>query len=296
MFVLLGLICTACLTEAISMETVTATPLTIITSTLPPTQTPRPSQTSAPASATPIMTPAEGQTTSKLNVRDRPAAGSDLLGTVQIFDKVQIVGQDPTSSWWMIVYPESPSGLGWITAEFVQVTDTSAVPVISEPTPKLENKPTLELGSTQTGSTSVPEASIAPTLVLATAYPDGDSAQSPGVSVVLSPSSLKSFNFSSDISSPEGDAEDWVQFKLDGVVGQQTNVLVILDCSGSSNLNIELIQNNVVLQAWDNISCGQRSQLQLGLYAGAPYSLRLLPVQGISPLNYVAFTVIVQLL
>ena len=68
-----------------------------------------------------------------------------------------------------------------------------------------------------------------------------------------------------------------------------------ITCSGGSPLNVELIQNNSLLQGWNDIVCGQPSQLQLYLYAGSPYYLRLTPAQGSNPVNYVAYTVIVQL-
>ncbi len=194
----------------------------------------------------------------------------------------------------MIIYPESPTGTGWVTAQFVQVADPSNVPVFGGSASGPANTPIVDAGPTVgAGGETVP--SPAPTLNLATAYPDGDSPQSPAVSITLSKASMRSFNYSSDISSPEGDPEDWVQFTLDGQFGQQTTVAVIFNCSGSSALNVELIQNNAILQGWQEINCGQPSQLQLYLYAGSPYYLRLYPAQGNNPINYIAYTVTVQL-
>jgi hypothetical protein len=116
------------------------------------------------------------------------------------------------------------------------------------------------------------------------------------VSITLSKASMRSFNYSSDISSPEGDPEDWVQFILDGQLGQQITVAVILNCSGSTSLNVELIQNTSLLQGWEEIACKQQpSQLQLYLFAGSPYYLRLTPAQGNNAINYVAYTVTVRL-
>jgi hypothetical protein len=246
------------------------------------------------------VAPAEGQTISQLNVRSEPSAESNLLGTIQIATSVQIVGKDPTSGWWMIVYPESPTGTGWVTAQFVQVSDLPDVPVLGGSASGPVNTPIADIvpeggaGPTvEAGGAVVP--SPAPTQNLATAYPDGDSVQSPAVSITLSKASMRSFNYSSDISSPEGDPEDWVQFTLDGQFGQQTNVAVIFNCSGSNALNVELIQNSALLQGWQDINCGQPSQLQLFLYAGSPYYLRLYPAQGSSPISYIAYTVTVQL-
>jgi uncharacterized protein YgiM (DUF1202 family) len=240
------------------------------------------------------VAPVEGQTISQLNVRSEPSAESNLLGSIQIATKVQIVGKDSTSGWWLILYPESPSGRGWVTAQFVQVADPSNVPVFSGGAQATGNNPITEAGPTVAAG-GEPGPSAVPTPALATAYPDGDSAQSPAVSITLSKASIPTINYSSDISSPEGDPEDWVQFKIDGQTGQQKIIAVVLDCSGSSGLNVELHQNNALLQGWENITCGQRSQLQLYLYAGSYYNLRLYPTQGNNAINYVAYTVIVQL-
>ena len=295
MFVLLvNTACNAEVTASAATATPTPTPLIFITATLPSTQTPRPSPTPEPAPPTVPVAPVEGQTTSQLNVRNAPFADSNQVGRVDIFAKVQIVGKDPTSGWWMIVFPESPTGMGWITAQFVQVPDSSSVPVVDTTRQETEHTPVAGAVPTiVTGNMTVP--STIPTPILATALLDGDSAQSPAVNITLSASSLRSFNYSSDVSSPEGDPDDWVQFTLDGQPGQQTIVSVVLDCSGNSTLSLELIQSGVPLQSWGDIACGQLHQLQLYLFVGAPYSLQLFPAQGNVTLNYVAYTVTIQL-
>ena len=289
------LMSTSCSADAAVPTVPTPTPtVLIITATLPPTQTPLPSQTPVPPTTTVPVAPVEGQTTSQLNVREAPSAESAQLGTVTVFAKVQIVGKDPTGGWWMIVYPESATGTGWVTAEFVQVSDPSKVPVINtgpQATPDAGSTEASPMG--ETGGAEPPAST--PTSFLATAFPDGNSSQSPGVSITLSQAAVRSFNYSSDISSPEGDPEDWVQFILGGQSGQETMVSVVLEPSGSGALNVELVQNGASLQGWENIPCGQRSQLQLTLFAGAPYSLRLWPAPGNGSVSYIAYTVIVQL-
>jgi len=297
-----ALLSAACSADVILPDTPTPTPLVIITSTLPPTQTPQPSATLVPPTATVAVAPVEGQTISQLNVRSAPSADSDLLGTIQIFAKVQIVGKDPTSTWWMIVYPDSPTGTGWITAQFVQATNTENVPVFNSQAqqqatgsaPATVTAPEAGAAPTvQAGSATV--SSVAPTLSLAAAFQDGDSAESPAVSITLAKASVRSFNYSSDLSAPDGDPEDWVQFKLDGTSGQQTTVSVVLDCSGSGALSVELIQNNSVLQGWQEINCGHPSQLILSLFVGAPYYLRITPAQANNIQKYINYTLIVSL-
>jgi hypothetical protein len=247
--------------------------------------------------------PVEGQATAQLNVRGAPSAESELLGTVQVFDVVQIVGVDPSGAWWLIVFPESPGGTGWITAQFVQVTGTADVPVFESPaqgangTPAAVTSAQTEAGPTATpGSASAsPAASPPPAQSLATAFEDGDSAGSPAVSIALSKASVRSFNYNSDISSPQGDPEDWVQFRLEGPADQQITVSVVLNCTGSGALSVELIQNNSVLQGWQDVPCGRASQLLLNLFVSAPYTLHLSPAQGDDTPKYIDYTLTVAL-
>jgi len=291
---------TACSAEVASPEIPTPTPLVIITATLPPTRTPRPTATLEPATPTEPVTPAEGQTISQLNVRSAPSAESDLLGTVDIFAKVQIVGKDPSGAWWMISYPDSPTGTGWVTVQFVQATNTENVPVFKGQTGANENAPVTdsapegEAGPTvESGSAAVPSPATDPEL--ASAFQDNDSAQSPAVSIALSKISVRTFTYDSDLSSPTGDPDDWVQFRLEGETGRQTTVSVVINCTGSGALGVELMQNNSALQGWQDLTCGHPNQLVLSLFVGAPYTLHLSPMQTNDIQKYISYTVIVTL-
>ncbi|GAB4427296.1 MAG: hypothetical protein Kow002_16380 [Anaerolineales bacterium] len=357
---------TACNTDVTVPGTPTPTDVLIITATLPPTQTPPPSLTPEPATATPEIPPVEGTTTSQLNVRAQPSTAAESLGLLPIFSKVQIIGKDAAKSWWMIQYPSGPNGVGWVTAQYVQVESEPDVPVTTGQAEKNsahnigtgtivsqvnvrsgpgtdsetigtlnQNDVVLLTGKTSdsawlqfefpngpdergwissafvqadgveslpiiteagqivgTGTAPPVQASITPTLLAAPN--DGDSAQSPAITIQFGPSEVQSFNYSSDVSSPDGDAEDWLQFSVDAKTGQASTVSVILECSGNTPLAVELWQNGRSLQRWDSISCGRRSQLILSLFGGPPYSLRLLPGAGTNALNYVRYTVIVQ--
>ena len=282
----------ACNAEVSQEETIvpSPTPLTYITATLPATRTPYPSSTPMPSPSVTPIAPVEGQATSQLNVRDVPSVAGNKIGTIGIFEKVQVVGKDSSESWWMIIFPDSVLGRGWVSAQFLQVEDASGVSVIPDATQVLGTgvNPTAE-----SGDESAP--TVIPTEVLKIAPLDGDSADAPSVNVTLSEKSLSSFSYSDELSIPEGDAEDWLRFGLEGSAGQQKIVLVILDCSGGGALNLELIQNSVLLQNWEKVNCGQRRQLQLYLFVGAPYSLRIYPVQNNTTLNYLAYTLTVQL-
>lgn len=284
---------TACIAAP---ETPTSTPtptqIYIITATLPSTQTPIPTQTPAPTATPAPFVPIEGQTTSQLNVRLSPSAASEQVGTLQIFDKMQIIGKDQSNNWWMIDFPASPSGRGWITMQFVQVTvDTSSVPVIDASVQGTSDAPIAETNPTE--GVGVPTAE--PTPVYATAPDDGDSVEAPAINLTLSKDSVSYLDHSSDISSPEGDASDWIRFQFDGKTEEERIVTVVVSCFGSSKLNMELVQNGVTLQSWQDMQCSLPHQLQLYLYVSAPYYLHLSPAQGNTALNYISYDLSVQL-
>ena len=117
------------------MANVTMTPV-FFTATLPPTPVPQVTQISTLPVPSPVATeetdasPIEGMTTTQINVRAAPSTVSVSLGMIGIFVKVQITGRDASGSWYQIVYAESQTGEGWIRAEYVQVNDAAAIPLV----------------------------------------------------------------------------------------------------------------------------------------------------------------------
>ena len=269
----------------------TPTQIFIITATLPPTVTPFPSQTPIPPTATPIFNGVEGQTTSLVNVREGPSAANFQIGEVAVFEKVKIIGKDAASKWWLIDFPaSSPNGQGWVAMEYVLVTlDTSRVPVVDAQVGAGQPAPTTEAGSQASDPTPVP------TLNLATAPEDGDSFEAPAVDTILSETTGAYLEYRSELSVPQGDAEDWVEFVFDGAFGSERHVNVISNCSGSGKLNLELLQNGVPLQTWAGIECDRPTQLLLTLYTGAPYSLHFYMQTENENLKYLEYSVSVQL-
>ena len=102
----------------------------LITSTLPPTQTPHPSQTSIPLLSSPTIVPVRGTTSTQVNVRAEPSTAGEVLGIIAANTGVQIVGQDPGGNWWQILYEAGTGGKGWVTAQYVEPEADPEVPVI----------------------------------------------------------------------------------------------------------------------------------------------------------------------
>jgi uncharacterized protein YraI len=289
----------SCESRLVSQNIVTPT-LYIITATLPPTLTPRPSDTPPPATLVPTITPVEGTTTSQVNVREQPSTLANSLGILGIFVKVQIIGKDPSGSWYQIIYAGGTEGKGWVTAAYVQVLTATQIPVIAvvpatQPSPSgMETLPIVAETEQREGTitpTRIPPA-LTPTVV--PALQDGDSKESPIVNVSFSPAGPHSFQYTGDVSAPEGDPEDWVQFKPYAQVGQPVMVTVTMNCAGNSTLDLELWQIDSRLQTWQAVACDHPSRLLLSLYGGAPYFLRLLPTQDYNSLRYIHYTLLVE--
>ena len=107
----------------------TPTPF-LITSTLPPSLTPPPSETPLPPPPQPTIVPVEGTSSTQINVRAQPSTAGEVLGVIAVNTKIQIVGKDPGGNWWQIIYPTGVDGKGWVAAQYVKTADKPEVPVI----------------------------------------------------------------------------------------------------------------------------------------------------------------------
>ena len=322
---------------------------TIITATLPPTLTPPPSQTPLPPSPQPTTAPVEGIAATQINVRSEPSTVSDVLGIIPANTKVQIIGKDPGTNWWQIIYPQGKDGKGWVTAKYVTTPDNPEVPVIggggtnpnngnmavikqklnirSGPgtsfnsigtlnpqdvislTGKDANGAWLQIDFTAgpagkgwvnaafvqakdvdklpivtdagkvlgTGTPVDTPLPLTPTVVPAPM--DNDSAQAPAVNVTFSATGTHSLQYTSDVSFPDGDTNDWIQF-----TPFTPTVHIELTCTGDGLLSVEVLQNNQPLQ---NLSCGANQTLTTD--AGSVYILHIQAAAS-NNFNYTQYT------
>lgn len=173
----------------------------------------------------------------QVNVRTGPGTQFETIGMLSPNDVVALTGKDSSGVWLQIEYATGPEARGWINAEFVQASGAESLPVVSKPGPA-------------TG-TQVPEGSPSTSLPMAaTAFGDGDSAEAPSLAVAFSPIGARVLQFSSEVSAPEGDREDWVQF-----TPYHEQVEIRITCSGSSALSIQLLSGGIA--TGDNLACGE---------------------------------------
>jgi uncharacterized protein YraI len=173
----------------------------------------------------------------QLNVRSGPGADFNSVGTLNPRDVARLMGKDANGAWLQIEFASGPDGKGWISAAFVQAKGVESLPIITE--------------SGEVVGTGTPmDTPQPPTPTLIPAPVDGDSARSPAVKIILSATGSRSFQYSSDVSFPEGDNEDWVHFTS---FTQRT--LLNLDCFGNGTPTLEVLQNSISVQ---DLTCGEK--------------------------------------
>ena len=91
-----------------------------------PTATPSPSVTQPPNS---------GRVTAYgLNVRTGPGTAYPIIGGLSQGDAVEVVGKNAAGTWLQITHPAGTEGRAWVSAAYVDLTDSlAAVPEVSAP-------------------------------------------------------------------------------------------------------------------------------------------------------------------
>ncbi|HEX5810112.1 MAG TPA: SH3 domain-containing protein, partial [Anaerolineales bacterium] len=175
----------------------------------------------------------------QINVRSGPGTGFNSLGTLNPQDVVQLTGKDPNGAWLEIDFPAGagPEGKGWVNAAFVQARGVDKLPIISET-------------GTVVGTGTPTDIPPTPTATIVPAREDYDSASDPSVSVVFDPAGTRTLIYTGDLSSPQGDLEDWIAFRPYG-----SAVLVSLECMGNGAIRLEITDNTSPADTY--IECGE---------------------------------------
>ncbi len=210
----------------------------------------------------------------QVNVRDGAGTDFKTLGILNPKDVVTLTGKDAYGVWLQIQYASGPDGKGWVTAAYVQAVGVEDLPIVGG---------TGILVGTGT-PTSVP-LTITPTLIAA--LKDNDSSKSPRVNVTFSPSGSRSLIYSSDVSTPKGDPEDWIQF-----TPYSASIIIGLSCLGKGELGVELSQNGILLNNWGSLACGETKTISLS--PNLPYIMHLFPIAQGSELVSVHYTISIE--
>lgn len=196
-----------------------------------------------------------GRLTEAVNVRSGPGTNFETLGLLSVNTPVTLVGQNSSGTWLQIFYAEAENDRGWVSSAYVESEALDELPVLTEE----------EL------ATAIPPT---PTPNIFPAPEDNDSAKDPAILVTFSTTSSRSFSYSSDVSSPEGDAEDWIAFHPNTSTGVRVELLIDLTCEGNGNLIVELWQGGIMLTEWGELHCGD-SNYALSMYRDETYQFRM---------------------
>jgi uncharacterized protein YraI len=203
---------------------------------------------------------ANGKVIQRVNVRNGPGTDFDALGMLDINEGIVITGTNLDAMWLEIEYAPGPESRGWVYALYVESDALEDLPIVD-----------------QTGS----EVTVATqTSIAATAAPiynpapeDGDSMENPAIMVTFSTSDSRAFSYSSDVSAPEGDFEDWVSFHPNSE-NLRVDLLINLTCSGNGTIYVEMYQGGIELSQWGELECGD-TNYPLNLYRDETYQFRL---------------------
>jgi len=192
-----------------------------------------------------------------VNVRNGPGQGFESLGLLNQNDVVSILEKDSSGEWMKIEYSAAPSGMGWVAAEFLQIENVDAIPVMAA---TAEATATAVQGI-ETQIVSTPAQ---------TAWIDGDSADAPLASFFLSSGSARSAQFQGEVSAPEGDHEDWVAFS-----SQSDDVVIQVSCE-SGGVKVELFPA-VESPSLLGLNCGGTQKIPVVKYQMYFVKISLLP-------------------
>lgn len=211
----------------------------------------------------------------KLNIRSGPGTDFNSIGTLNPQDAVNLTGKDANGTWLQIEYPAraGPEGKGWINAAFVQANGVENLPIVTEAG---------VIVGTGTPTTIPPP----PTPTLVSAWMDHDAPENPIAHVTFNPSGTRTLIYNGDVSTPEGDPQDWI-----GFTSYSTLVIASLECIGNNSLKVDILENN--LPTGQTIECGQQMKA-VDVNRGASYLVHLQAIPSSENLQYTNYTLTIK--
>jgi hypothetical protein len=209
----------------------------------------------------------------QINVRSGSGTGFNSLGTLNPQDVVKLIGKDADGAWLQIEFSSGPEGKGWVNAAFVQAKGVENLPIVAE-------------GGKVVGTgtpTSIPSTATATVLP---AWMDNDSLNSPIASVVFEPFGTHTFIYTGDVSAPNGDSQDWIQF-----IPYSDTVAANIECNGNNPLQIKLLENGQ--PAKEQLACNEGIR-SLKLSAGTMYAIHVQAPQFSGGVQYFQYTVTME--
>src|SRR6185369_480273 len=83
-------------------------------------------QVDTPIPATPTMDKPYGLTLAQINARSGPASSFQAYGLIEKDQRVNILGQTLNGLWLQIEYPAAPTGVAWVSSQYVKLMSSIA--------------------------------------------------------------------------------------------------------------------------------------------------------------------------
>jgi uncharacterized protein YraI len=208
----------------------------------------------------------------QLNVRSGPGTDFNSLGTLNPQDVVNLIGKDSNGAWLQVEFAAGPDGKGWINAAFAQARGVENLPIIAESGQVVGT-------GTPTGIPPTPTPTIIP------ARDDNDSQNSPIIHAKLDVDT-KMMLYSGDVSTPEGDTEDWISF-----TSSTSNLLVKLECTGSNGVKADLLETTSSLGI--TFSCNEPAK-PITIQRDSFYLVHIQMEPSSSGMQYSTYTVTIE--
>lgn len=185
-----------------------------------------------------------GVVISGINVRSGAGTEFESIGVLTPKDVVIILGKDSSSAWMQINFQ---GNLGWVAADFLQIENVAEIPFIEA----AQNTPV------------APVINETPIVVMQIANADNDSIQSPFAKLFFEEN--KVLQITGEVSAPQGDNEDWVEFS-----SASSKILIEGSCT-TIGLQVELWRAGEMLE---NFSiCG--NDVVFNVLTNESYTLRI---------------------
>ena len=205
----------------------------------------------------------------QLNIRSGPGTSFNSLGTLNTNDIVNLTGKNSNGTWFQIEFPTGPDGKGWVSSGFVNADNAANLPIASD-------------AGDVIGTGTPADTPLPPTPTIAPAAMDFDSADAPVKTVIFNRTGTNAFIYNGDVSTPNGDTEDWIAF-----TPYDNLVFIDIQCNGSNTIRVEL--NNIDT----GLLCAQ-TPMAITVSANSASLLHILAVPSTNQLTYTQYTITIK--
>ncbi len=241
----------------------------------------------SPTPAGPVPTPTPAPHTASLSaqiyVRKGPAQTFESLGMINAGTLVTLTGRSQNNVWVQILYEGGVDGKGWVAASYLLNSDLNGLPFF-------DNQ-----GNFLAAGTPPPapgKVTLTPT-AFSPAAADSDSEKAPGAKIKFARDAAGEIAYSSELSSPSGDASDWVSFIPYEPNNQATYLYLKLECSGNGGITAILEKNSLPVPDTRPLLCGNYD-FAIKVLGGQEYILVLSADGSASALRYTKYILTIR--